>query len=117
MEKKTSKAEAMFRELGYLKGTMGTYTEFFNRYPKTNEMASISFESKSKTIMASLYQDNNKLQKSRALAMTSKELEATYEYAMKATTVNESNLNQTLVVMVENTTTSFFSLQPDSSRW
>lgn len=30
--------------------------------------------------------------------------EATYEYAMKATTVNESNLNQTLVVMVENTT-------------
>ena len=30
--------------------------------------------------------------------------QATYEYAMKATTVNESNLNQTLVVMVENTT-------------
>lgn len=30
--------------------------------------------------------------------------EATYEYAMKATTVNESNINQTLVVMVENTT-------------
>lgn len=28
----------------------------------------------------------------------------TYEYAMKAETVNESNLNQTLVVMVENTT-------------
>ena len=30
--------------------------------------------------------------------------QATYEYAMKATTVNESNINQTLVVMVENTT-------------
>lgn len=30
--------------------------------------------------------------------------QATYEYAMKASTVNESNLNQTLVVMVENTT-------------
>ena len=30
--------------------------------------------------------------------------QTTYEYAMKATTVNESNLNQTLVVMVENTT-------------
>ena len=30
--------------------------------------------------------------------------QATYEYAMKATTVNESNLNKTLVVMVENTT-------------
>lgn len=28
----------------------------------------------------------------------------TYEYAMKAETVNESNLNKTLVVMVENTT-------------
>ena len=28
----------------------------------------------------------------------------TYEYAMKAATVNENNLNQTLVVMVENTT-------------
>ena len=91
MEKKISKAEAMFRELGYLKGTMGTYTEFFNRYPKTNEMASISFESKSKTIMASLYQDNNKLQKSRALAMTSKELEATYEYAKEIGWFDEQN--------------------------
>ena len=30
--------------------------------------------------------------------------QATYEYAMKASTVNESNINQTLVVMVENTT-------------
>lgn len=30
--------------------------------------------------------------------------QTTYEYAMKAATVNESNLNKTLVVMVENTT-------------
>ena len=30
--------------------------------------------------------------------------ETTYEYAMKATTVNEDNLGQTLVVMIENTT-------------
>ena len=30
--------------------------------------------------------------------------EITYEYAMKATTVNEDNLGQTLVVMIENTT-------------
>lgn len=30
--------------------------------------------------------------------------EITYEYAMKASTVDESNLNRTLVVMVENTT-------------
>lgn len=29
--------------------------------------------------------------------------QATYEYAMKAATVNENNLNKTLVVMVENT--------------
>ena len=30
--------------------------------------------------------------------------QATYEYAMKAETVNEENINKTLVVMVENTT-------------
>ena len=30
--------------------------------------------------------------------------QTTYEYAMKAETVNESNINKTLVVMVENTT-------------
>lgn len=30
--------------------------------------------------------------------------ETTYEYAMKASTVNEDNLGQTLVVMIENTT-------------
>jgi hypothetical protein len=30
--------------------------------------------------------------------------ETTYEYAMKATTVNEDNLGQTFVVMIENTT-------------
>lgn len=31
------------------------------------------------------------------------DIEATYEYAMKAATVDEGNLNRTLVVMVENT--------------
>ena len=91
MEKKMSKAETMFRELGYLKRTMGIYIEFFNRYPKANEMASISFESGSKTIMASLYQDNNKIQKSRALAMTPKELEAAYEYAKEIGWFDEQN--------------------------
>lgn len=76
-------AEKMFRDLGYLKKEMKMfhYIEFFNTSPKTNEMASISFETSTKTVMASLYYDNNQLQKSRALAMTPQELQATYEFA------------------------------------
>lgn len=75
-----SEVEKKFRELGYLKGQMNNYIEWYNKYPN-GEMASISFESTTKTIMASLYYDNNKIQKSRALAMTTEELQATYLYA------------------------------------
>lgn len=76
-------AEKMFRDLGYLKGEYKAfhYIEFYNKNPKANEMASISFETTTKTVMASLYYDNNQLQKSRALAMTPQELQATYEFA------------------------------------
>lgn len=38
-----------------------------------------------------------------SLSGISPNTQATYEYAMKAATVNEDNLNKTLVVMVENT--------------
>ena len=38
-----------------------------------------------------------------ALNKVQPDIDITYEYAMKAETVNESNLNRTLVVMVENT--------------
>ena len=76
-------AEKMFKNLGYLKKEIKLlhYIEFYNKNPKANEMASISFETTTKTVMASLYHDNNQLQKSRALAMTPQELQATYEFA------------------------------------
>lgn len=74
-----------------------TYRDYFNVYT----VVGMSDDSGMGTV--NLVKDA-KFGSQYSLAGISPDTEITYEYAMKAATVTEDNLNQTLVVMVENTT-------------